>query len=159
MIEREDQGRIAVVRLAHRKASAMDLELVERLTGEARALERDGVDAVVLTGSGSIFSAGVDLYRIIDGGADYVARFLPALTTMLRVWFEFPKPLVAAINGHAIAGGAILAQCADLRLMASGKGRIGIPELRVGVPFPPYVIELLRQRVSPHALQRLIVTG
>ncbi len=70
------------------------------------------------------------------GGAPYVERFLPALCEMFRAVFELAKPVVAAVNGHAIAGGCVLAACADATLMAEGGGRVGVPEIQVGVPFP-----------------------
>ncbi|HEX8170810.1 MAG TPA: enoyl-CoA hydratase/isomerase family protein [Thermoanaerobaculia bacterium] len=160
MIERTDSDGIVTLRLAHGKASAMDLELVE---GVARAFVEvaadDAVRAVILTGSGSIFSAGVDLFRLVDGGRAYVEQFVPALSRMLLDVFTLPKPLVVAVNGHAIAGGCVLALCGDYRLMAAGNARIGMPELLVGVPFPPAVIEVVRFAVPPQHLQSLMYTG
>ena len=135
MIERSQRDGILTLRLAHGKASALDLELIEA-TALALAEARDA-RAVILTGTGSIFSAGVDLYRLVDGGAEYTEQFVPALSRMLLDLFSFPKPLVVAVNGHAIAGGCIMTLAGDYRLMAGGNGRIGIPELLVGVPFPP----------------------
>jgi enoyl-CoA hydratase len=67
---------------------------------------------------------------------------MPALNDFLTTSFTFPKPMVAAVNGHAIAGGALLAASADYRLMSAG--RIGVPELLVGVPFPAIALEILR---------------
>ncbi len=160
MIEATTHAGILTLRLAHGKASALDLELVEALAlAFAEAGADDGVRAVVLTGSGSIFSAGVDLFRLVDGGRDYAEQFVPALSRMLLDVFAFPKPLVAAVNGHAIAGGCIMTLAADYRLMASGNGRIGMPELLVGVPFPPSVLEAVRFAVPPQHLQSLIYTG
>src|SRR3989337_1020547 len=82
MIERELNDGILTLRLAHGKASAMDVELLEAL-----AAELDGAAdarAVILTGTGTIFSAGVDLFRILDGGAAYVDRFVPLLSNFVR---------------------------------------------------------------------------
>lgn len=159
MIERTTNDGILTLRLAHGKVSAFDLELVETL---ARAIAEAGASdarAIILTGSGSAFSAGVDLFRVVDGGDEYVDRFLRALSRMLHDLFTVEKPVVAAINGHAIAGGAIVAMLADRRIMASGGGRIGVPELLVGVPFPPAVIEMLRFVVPMATLQSLIYSG
>ncbi|MFP5246784.1 MAG: enoyl-CoA hydratase/isomerase family protein [Thermoanaerobaculia bacterium] len=160
MIERTDHNAIATLRLAHGKASALDLELVE---GLARAFAElaadDNVRAAILTGSGSIFSAGVDLFRLVDGGREYAERFYDALARMLLDLFSFPKPLVVAVNGHAIAGGCIFALAGDYRLMSAGNARIGIPELLVGVPFPPSVIEAVRFALPPQHLQMLMYTG
>jgi enoyl-CoA hydratase len=159
MIERTETNGIVTIKLAHGKASALDLELVEGLTLAIDELAQSDARAAILTGTGSIFSAGVDLFRILDGGEEYVKRFLPALSRLVLDLFGFEKPLVAATNGHAIAGGCVMTAACDIRLMARGNGRIGVPEMLVGVAFPPSVIELLRFTVEPFALQTMIYTG
>src|SRR5688500_14556724 len=160
MIERTDSNGIATLRLTHGKASALDLELVD---GLARVIAEiafsDDTRAVILTGTGPIFSAGVDLFRLTEGGDEYISRFVPALSRMLLDLFSLPKPLVVAVNGHAIAGGCIFTLTGDYRIMAASNARIGIPELLVGVPFPPAVIEVIRFSVPPPHLQSLIYTG
>lgn len=159
MIERVDDGDVAVLRLAHGPVSAMDLELCQAIAEQFRALATDPARAVVLTGTGRAFSAGVDLRRLVDGGRAYVERFLPALCDAFTAAFAYPKPLVAAVNGHAIAGGCVLAACADATLMAAGNGRIGLPETRVGVPFPRVPLEVMRLAVGDVVARRLIVGG
>jgi len=159
MIHHDETDGIAFLRLDHGKANAFDLELCHDITSALKTAEDSGARAVVMTGTGSIFSAGVDLFRLVEGGADYVAEFLPALTRCLDAAFDFPRPLVAAINGHAIAGGCILAQTCDIRMMADGEGRIGAPELRVGVPFPVTAIETMRFAVPGQHLQKILYTG
>jgi enoyl-CoA hydratase len=157
MIEREERDGVVILRLAHGKASALDIELLEALT---RSLaDASDAEAVVLTGTGAIFSAGVDLFRVLDGGAEYVARFLPALKHGIEALFSYPKPVVAAVNGHAIAGGCILAAACDYRLMARGSGRIGVPELVVGVAFPAMALEVMRFAVPDGRLQEIVYTG
>ena len=160
MIERSNNDGIVTLRLAHGKASALDVELLD---GLARVIAEialdDDVRAVILTGTGSIFSAGVDLFRLTDGGDEYVSRFVPALSRMMLDLFSLPKPLVVAVNGHAIAGGCIFTLTGDYRIMAAGNGRIGMPELLVGVPFPPAVLEVVRFAVPPQHLQALMYTG
>src|SRR5438094_8768991 len=120
MIERTESNGIVTLKLAHGKAAALDVELLEALQRELSAAA--DARAIVLTGSGSIFCAGVDLFRLTDGGADYVRRFFPLLRDAVRQLFAMPMPVVAAANGHAIAGGAILVYAADVRLMAAGNG-------------------------------------
>ena len=159
MIEQKDTDGIRVLKLAHGKVSAMDVELGEALIDAFKAAQDDSVRAVILTGSGSSFSAGVDLFRVLDGGVDYVRRFLPVLDDFLRQVLTFPKPVVAAINGHAIAGGCILAATCDYRIMTDGSGRIGIPELAVGVPFPALPLQIMAARVPNAALRDLVFTG
>jgi len=155
MLERTEHGNVAVLRLAHGKASALDLELLRAIDGAFAREQSSPSRAVVLTGTGSIFSAGVDLLRVLDGGRAYLAEFLPALDACLRRLIAFEKPLVAAINGHAIAGGLVLSCAADRRLLARGKATYGAPELAVGVPFPPAAIELVRLGCPPAALREV----
>jgi len=95
----------------------------------------------------------------VEGGTNYLRRFLPALDEALETLFFCRKPVVAAINGHAIAGGCLLACCADRRLMAAGKGRIGVPELRVGVPLPTVVMEIMRARTAPSFYEEVVLGG
>jgi enoyl-CoA hydratase len=132
MFVREDRTDVAVLRMAHGKVSALDPEF---------------------------FSAGVDLYRILRGGADYVRQFLPLMEHLFRALLVFPKPLVAAINGHAIAGGCIMAAAADHCVMANGGGRIGVPEVVVGVPFPSLPLEMVAARLSPAVLRDVVYSG
>ena len=103
-----------------------------------------------------MFSAGVDLFRVIDGGAAYPDRFLPAMRRFFQTLLTFPKPVVAAVNGHAIAGGCIIAAACDYRIMATGNGRIGVPELSVGVPFPTLPFVIVGARVAPSAFRQLV---
>jgi enoyl-CoA hydratase len=158
MIARSQHEGVLTLRLAHGKVSALDVELLDALLREFDGAAED-VRAIVLTGTGSSFSAGVDLFRITREGADYVRRFLPLLSRFLRTLFTFPRPVVAAVNGHAIAGGCVLALAADARLMAEGTGKIGIPELLVGVPFPTAALEVVRFGVPADKVQALIYTG
>ena len=132
----------------------MDIELCDELRRQLGA-SRDA-RAVILTGTGSIFSAGVDLFRMLEEGAAYVERFWPALSAVLNDLFVFPRPVVAAANGHAIAGGCLMVAACDYRLMSGGK--IGVPELLVGVPFPRIAIEILHFAAGRDA-QQLAYSG
>lgn len=159
MIATDVTGGIATVRLAHGKVHAMDVELCRAIEAEFAGLDTADVRAVVLTGGGRAFSAGVDLKRVVDGGAGYVAEFLPALTRAFRAVFDLGKPVVAAVNGHAIAGGCVLAAACDHRVMATGSGTIGVPELYVGVPFPAAAFEIMRYAAGPAGARRAILGG
>ncbi len=158
MIEKEHADGVTILRLAHGKASALDVELLAALDSELAALA-NSENALVLTGTGSIFSAGVDLFRLLHEDSNYLARFIPLLNSMLERLFTFPRPVVVAANGHAIAGGCILVQCADYRLMSEGTGRIGVPELLVGVPFPSMPMQILQFAIPRHHLQKIVYTG
>lgn len=152
----EAAGTVTILRMNHGKANAIDLKLLASL----RAVFTDlrAAPAVVLTGTGGIFSAGVDLYQVAAGGRAYLDEFMPKLRETFDILFSFPRPLVAAINGHAIAGGCVLAQTADLRVMSAGTGRIGVTEMLVGVPFPLDALEIMRFGAGP-ALPAMVFTG
>jgi enoyl-CoA hydratase len=155
----EKKNDIAILRMQYGSANAMDLNFCVDLGNMIRELAEHSSRAIVLTGQGTIFSAGVDLPQLLVGGADYVRQFLPALDELLTTLFFCNKPVVAAVNGHAIAGGCLLTCCADRRLMAEGKGQIGVPELCVGVPFPAVALEIMRGRTNPDFVAEVILGG
>ena len=159
MIEKNEVDDVTVLRMAYGKANTMDLEFCTALIDALDELERDEDSAVVLTGSGNIFSAGVDLFRLLNEDEKYLDAFYPALIDLFERVFSFPRPLVAAINGHAIAGGCVLACACDYRMMTTGAGTLGVPELRVGVPFPAAAMEVLRFAVGSAHLQAMVLTG
>lgn len=160
MIEIRMDAGVAVLTLAHGKANALDVDFCKALAARFLDLRtQNEAKAVVLTGRGKIFSAGVDLKKLSEGGAPYVRDFLPALHALYDAVFFHPKPVVAAINGHAIAGGCVLAACADRRIMAREAGRIGVTELLVGVPFPALAFEVVRFAVPPRYLAEFTLTG
>jgi len=154
LIAVDHQDGIAVVRFEHGKVNVLDLELLRAIGDTLRSLE--DADALVLTGAGRAFSAGVDLKRLLESSADEVEQFLLALDDALITLYDFPRPTVAAVNGHAIAGGCILTEACDYRLMSGGT--IGVAELLVGVPFPTAPLEIFRTAVGARAPE-LIWTG
>lgn len=129
---------VTIVRFDQPPVNALDLNLLDVIIASMQKVE----GPVVITGAGRCFSAGVDLRALVDGGAEYAERFVTALSEAFLAVFDHPAPVVAAINGHAIAGGCVLAMCADVRLMSAGT--IGLTELSVGVPFPVAALEICR---------------
>src|SRR4051794_14794100 len=154
MIRTDVRDGVSVVQFEHGKVNALDLEFLLAISETMRGLA--DADAVVLTGAGRVFSAGVDLKRIVDGGTDYVDAFLPALSEAFLAVYDCPRPVVAAVNGHAIAGGCVIASAGDVRLMSAGT--IGLTEVLVGVLFPTVPLEIMRDAVGP-AVRRLALTG
>jgi enoyl-CoA hydratase len=159
MVETSRVESVAVLRLNHGKAHAMDVELMRDLRRAMVETIRSDARAIVITAAGSIFSVGVDLMALAKGGRPYLEEFLPELSGSLRLVFATDKPVVAAVNGHAIAGGCILACACDYRLMARGSGRIGVPELRVGVPFPMVPAEIMRHALGTARAQNVMLVG
>jgi enoyl-CoA hydratase len=159
MIEWEDRGVVTILRLARGRGNALNLDLLAALLEALDRLDHGPARAGVMTGQGSVFGAGVDLLALVEGGADYVRRFLPLLQQVFERLATFPKPLVAAVNGHAIAGGAILMLACDQRLLARGTARVGLTEVRVGVVFPAWALEIARFATPPQQFSTLVCTG
>ena len=158
MIEIGAVGAARVLTLSSGRVNALDLELLEELTGALRELQRSGAAALVVTGAGRVFSAGVDLNRVVEGGVGYTDRLIPALSEAFEALFCYPAPTVAAINGAAIAGGCVLACACDRRLI-SAEAQIGASEVRVGVPFPVAALEVMRYACGDRAEEALLGGG
>ena len=155
VIEIQAIGAVQVLTMSSGRVNAQDVELLEELAAKLRELAAAGAGALVVTGAGRVFSAGVDLNRVVEGGAGYTDRLVPALSAAFEAMFSYPGPTVAAINGAAIAGGCVLACACDRRLI-SPDGQIGAAEVRVGVPFPVAALEVMRYACGRHADEVLL---
>lgn len=152
---------LALVRLDHGAVNALDRELLEALTAAMVSLTADAdVRAIVVTGNERAFSAGVDLKRLLEEGVRYTETFLDALSEALLAPVRSSKPVVAAVGGHAIAGGAVLAAACD-RVMGVDDDRvlIGLPELAVGVPLPAAAVEIMRRRLGPKLSETVLTAN
>ena len=162
MIDIQTHGPAQVLTFSSGRVNALDVELLAELTAAFRDLGQPGREnapgALVITGAGRAFSAGVELARVLDGGASYTDKLIPALSETFEVLFCYPAPTVAAINGAAIAGGCVLACACDRRLI-SPDARIGASEVRVGVPFPVAALEVMRYASGEHAEDVLLGGG
>jgi enoyl-CoA hydratase len=150
MVRTERDGDIATIWFDEGPVNTMNLQTLQAFCAEVDAVDADdAVRAVVLTGQGKAFSAGVDLKPVLDDGIDYVRPFLETLSQAILAPFRSSKPFVAAVNGHAIAGGALLAMACDRVLCTDDdRTRIGLNELAVGVPFPSAAIAIASRRTS-----------
>jgi enoyl-CoA hydratase len=155
LIERE--GEVAVLRMDDGKANAMNPDFFAAL--EKGIDEAAGAGALVLTGARNFFSGGLDLPFLAAQTRDRLEEIYDSLHSAMMRLFLFPTPVVAAINGHAIAGGCILAFQSDSRLMARGSFRIGLNEAQLGLPLPAFVVETFRGRLAPGALERMTLEG
>jgi enoyl-CoA hydratase len=153
-IERETHNGVVLLRMAHGPVNALDLELLTELNATLAELCATA-PPMVLSGAGKCFSAGVDLRRITAEPTGYGTEFLTALSASFRAVFQYPAPTVAAVNGHAIAGGFVLAAACDHRVAADRGARLGLSELAVGVPFPTAAIEIVRHAVGIPGATRL----
>ncbi len=113
---------------------------------------------VLLRGEGDAFSAGLDLREILTLDRPGMQRYLEILEQTMLALYRYPGPLVAFINGHAIAGGCIFALCADLRVCATTPTlKLGLTEVALGLRFPTNVLRLVRHRVAANALDEVVL--
>lgn len=156
----ERRGEIAIVSMARGAVNALDLAAVEQLhEGLATLAKDETLAALVLTGAGSAFCAGLDLRAVPQYGANEQRALVDGLNRLFGGLYGFPRPTVAAINGHAIAGGMVLALACDHRVCTTGKAALGLTEVKVGVPFPVAAIEVARNELSPAAVRALVLFG
>lgn len=132
----------------------MDPELLEEGHRVAAELAAAPPAAVVLTGREGFFSAGADLKVAPTLDADGQRAMVDGINKIFASWYGFPRPVVCAVNGHAIAGGFILALCGDYRV-GSTEGKYGVTELKAGLPYPAVALAVLRSELHPPALRRL----
>ncbi len=143
----EDRGAVRILTLNRpEKRNALNFELTQGLLDALRAADADeSVGAIVLTGAGQGFCAGADLNEFKDLGAGVAAENRAELTMQLHLAFSrIKKPVISAINGHAMGGGAGLALAADLAVMAEG-ARLGYPEPKHGIVAAIVMANLVRQ--------------
>jgi enoyl-CoA hydratase len=160
LIDVDRRGSVAVVTLRRPPANAMNIELSEEIASAFQALGKDrSVKSVVLTGQGKSFCAGVDLKTVPYFDAADQRRMVNALNRTFHAVYSSDLPVVAAINGHAIAGGLILALCCDWRIAVKAPFLVGLTEVRVGVPYPIGAIEVVRQELRPEVARRLVLFG
>jgi Delta3-Delta2-enoyl-CoA isomerase len=154
----EVRDEIAIFTLNRPKANAFDLGLVGELSAafSASAKSRGVVLASALPG---MFSAGWDLPHLIDRDRAEMEGFVRAYCDLVRQVFVCGQPVVAALSGHAIAGGLILAMAADERIAAEGRGKFGLSEVILGVSVPACLMEPFRHVVGARHMERLAATG
>lgn len=133
--------------MRHGPANAIDGALVAELGARLDEAEGSG-RPLVLTGNGRFFSAGLDLAGL-PADRQEMGAFVDAFDELIERLFLFPGPTVAAVNGHAVAGGAILAAACDVRIGAEGGYRIGVSEVQIGVIFPAAAFEVARAAIQP----------
>jgi enoyl-CoA hydratase len=152
-----DQNGIASLVLDRPKVNAMNSLLLTEIRDAFHQLaDDDGVRGVLVTGHGKCLSAGLDLSELMSLQDADAAHFLRLVDEAFDAAFRFVKPMAVAVRGHAIAGGMILALCADHLVMAEGDYKLGLTELAVGVPLPRVAFEVARCAMDHRAWRKLV---
>lgn len=150
---------VSVIAIELAQGNAIGPEFIELFNAALDTAEGSDAGACVITGQGQVFCAGLDLVTIYDYGRAEMGAFCDAFDAMFERAFAFPKPVVAAVNGHAIAGGCILAMATDYRIMDAGFFTIGITEVQVGLSFPAAAFEIARHALSPAGYAEWFLEG
>jgi enoyl-CoA hydratase/carnithine racemase len=159
-IQFESSNRILIIKLAREVTNAINMHMIDELSEALREARDDpDVRGLVLTSAEEkFFSIGLaipELYPLTQGEFAIFYRAFNRLSTEL---YTFPKPVVAAILGHAIAGGCILALCCDYRFIAEGKKLMGLNEIKLGVPVP-YPADRILQNLIGWRMARDVIDG
>lgn len=152
-------GEVAVVSRDDGKANTVLVPEFEGLEATLAEVERSDARAVVLTGRAGYLSAGLNLKALAKMSLEEKQALVGAMGRAVLRLFLFPKPVVAAVSGHALGAGAMFALAADVRVFAEGPFKFGLNEVPAGLFVPSYAIELARAAVSSSRLTELVVHG
>lgn len=157
MLEIHRHDAVTEIRLARPPVNALTSEMLRGLATAIRAAPGEGARALVLSGREGMFSAGLDLPWVVSLDEDGARELVESLFDAMRAVALSEVPIAAAVTGHSPAGGMVLAMWCDHRVMARGPFRIGLNEVEVGLPLPPFLIRGLARLVGEHAAARLIL--
>ena len=157
----EVQDAVAIVRLQRGVTNAINLELINELSGALQKIKDDPeARGLILTSANEkFFSIGLDIPWLFPLSREEFASFYKAFNRLCIDLFTLPKPTVTAITGHAIAGGCILTLCCDYRLVAEGRKLMGLNEIKLGVPVPYPADCILRNLVGFRMARDMTDTG
>ena len=150
------ENEIAILELDDGKANALGHDAIGSLVEKLDEVQDAG--AVVISGRPGKFSAGFDL-AVMKSGEDAAREMLRSGVELFLKCYSFPRPIVAACTGHALAAGAILLMSCDLRIGAKGEFKIGLPELAIGMSLPFFATELARDRISKRHFTKATTLG
>ncbi len=159
MIQTLEHGNIRELRLNRPPVNALSPELIAALLQAVKTGPRDGKQALVLSGSSGIFSAGLDIPALLKLDPPSMENVWRDFYALLGALASSPIPIAAAITGHAPAGGTVLALFCDWRIAPEGGWKVGPSEVQVGLPLPPVILSALRRLVGARHAERLAVSG
>ncbi len=160
-VRREQQEGVALVKLDRAVINAINPQVLQELNEVLQGIKDDPrVSGLVLTSANEkFFSIGFDLPEIYPLPPEEFAAFFRMFNLLCIDLYTFPKPMIAAVTGHATAGGYIIALCADYRFMAEGHKLVGMNESRLGVPITYLADCILRQLVGERHAREVVYTG
>jgi enoyl-CoA hydratase/carnithine racemase len=161
LITVEKKKNVKVLQLSHKTTNAISLDLVNELIEAIEVVKTDDtIRSMVLTSANEKFlSMGFDIPSLLPLDKDQFSDFYRSFNQLCIDLYTLPKPTVAAITGHAIAGGCILALCCDERVIAEGRKLIGLNEVKLGVPVPYVADRILHALVGSRLAREVMEHG
>ena len=160
LVEVNISDKIAKITINRPKVNALNEALVNELATIFFSLNKnDFVSTVILTGKGSFFSFGFDVPGFMAYPKSSFEQYVIKYSELVKTIFMFPKPVIAAIGGHAVAGGCVLAMACDQRVMVSGKAKIALNEMTLGSSLFSCVTETLKYAVGPKQAENAVYSG
>src|SRR5208337_2945134 len=157
MIVATNYGAVRELRMNRPPVNALNLELVAALRQAVERAPQDGVRALVVSGAQGRFSAGLDVPLLLGLDRSASALLWREFYALLKALARSPIPIVAAITGHAPAGGTVVPLFCDWRVGADGDFKLGLSEVQVGIILPPIILAALRRQVGARQAERLTV--
>jgi enoyl-CoA hydratase len=155
MVDIDIHDGIATLRLNRPPVNAVNLDLLRAADGALRDLAaRTDLRALILTGTGKAFCAGLDLKDVPAYGAAGQREMVLGISRMVATLYALPIPTVAAVNGHAIAGGLVIVLACDYRVGTTAPCQIGLTEARAGIPFPQGAMAVVKAELTPAVARR-----
>ncbi|EPG72628.1 enoyl-CoA hydratase/isomerase family protein [Leptospira fainei serovar Hurstbridge str. BUT 6] len=157
----EEKGPLAWIWLERSPSNEMTEELMDELIEAHQILGAKKSVRAVLIGSQNekFFSNGLDPRYMLERSPEDRVKVFAKLFDMMRVIYTFPKPQVTVINGHAMAGGAVLGILTDFRFMGNGKSRYCFSEVLVGLTIPPTLLNIIESVVGKARLRDVAMLG
>ena len=151
---------IVTITLNRPKVNALNDQVVKELQEAFHIVEHnDSAKVVILTGQGSFFSFGFDVPGFMPYRKEQFRDYVASYSTLVKRIFMFPKPVIAALNGHAVAGGTVLAMACDRRIMISGRAKIALNEMTFGSTVFSCVTETLKYAVGAKGAEQILYSG
>lgn len=157
-VSQEDN--VATITLCRGKVNPLNESVIDEISNCFKEMENDpAVAAVILSGTGKFFSFGLDIPEFLSYTPAAFAAFLTKFTDLYTWLYLFPKPIVAALNGHTVAGGCMLALACDYRIMVAGKAKISLNEIGFGSTVFAGSVEMLKGIVGSRNAELILLTG
>jgi enoyl-CoA hydratase len=155
LIDVTHDGEISIIRIDRPPANAFDQALLSAGVEVIEELMAAPPAAVVITGTGRFFSSGADLRLVPSLSPEAQTQLARTVSLNFAGWYQFPRPVVMAVNGHAVAGGLVIALCGDYRVVGTS-GQFGLTEVKVGIPFPSTAMAVVQRELTPPIVRRLV---